>query len=157
MDINLLSFKDGLWVYGSADQHALVDECAALLNWDLHPFDRWLFDSQNWNMYTRRRQVLIASRTDLASAYGKTCEQSARELLIVGYCMSAWKNTRALERKDCPEVRELEFAHVRAKALYKMLKSPVGARRALAHRGTDLGTRLLPNNLSLGNQSNFMN
>ena len=64
MNINLLSFKDGLWVYGSADQHALVGECAALLNWDLHPFDRWLFDSRNWNMYTRRRQDLIALRTE---------------------------------------------------------------------------------------------
>ena len=150
MNINLLSFKDGLWVYGSADQHALVGECAALLNWDLHPFDRWLFDSRNWNMYTRRRQVLIASRTDLAIAYGKACDPLAKELLIVGYCMSAWKDTRALERRDCPEVRAMEAAHVRAKALHKILKPPVGARKALPHRANDSGTRLLLNTLAFG-------
>jgi hypothetical protein len=150
MDINLISFKDGQWIYRNPDQHALVAECVTLLNWDLYPFDRWLFDSQNWNMYTRRRQILIALRTELAMTYGKAHDQSSRELLIVGYCLGAWKNTRALEHKDVPEVREMEFAQVRAKALHKVLTLPVGARKTTPRRGNDSSTRLLLNTLAFG-------
>jgi hypothetical protein len=139
MDINLLSFKEGQWVYRSDDQQDLLGDCAALLNWDLHPFDRWLFDSQNWSMYTRRRQDLIAMRTELAMAYGKTSDQQARDLLIVNYCMQAWKSTRALERRECPEVQELEFANVRAKALHKTLKLSGAARKTLPGRIADSG------------------
>jgi hypothetical protein len=151
MDISLLSFKDGQWVYCSADQHALVDACAALLNWDLYPFDRWLFDSQNWSMYTRRRQDLIALRSELARAYAKASEPSARELLILGYCMNAWKNTRALERRDCPEVREVEHANARAKALLKTLLRPHGAKNTLPARSNNTGPHALLNTLAFGN------
>lgn len=142
MDISLLVYKEGEWVYGSADQHALVGECAALLNWDLHPFDRWLFDSQNWSMYTRRRQELISLRTELAMAYGKATEPSARALLIVGYCMNAWKSTRALERRDCPEIREMEYANRRARALHKTLKPGPSVRKAPHSRSSNLGSHL---------------
>ena len=151
MDINLLSFKEGQWVYQNADQHALVGDCAALLNWDLYPFDRWLFDSQNWSMYTRRRQDLIALRSELAMAYGKTSEQATRELLIVRYCMTAWKSTRALERRDSPEVRDLEFANARAKALLKTLTQTGNARKTRTDRGNDPGVHRLLNTLAFAN------
>ncbi len=141
MDINLLIFKDCQWVYRSSDQLELVADCSALLNWDLYLFDRWLFDSQNWNMYTRRRQDLIALRTDLALAYGKASDQQARELLIVNYCMRAWKSTRALERRECAEVQELEFANVRAKALHKTLKLTGSARKTPPLRSVMLGVQ----------------
>jgi len=134
MDINLLIFKDGQWVYRNADQQSLVDDCAMLLNWDLYQFDRWLFDSKNWSMYTRRRQDLIALRSELAIAYGRACDQSAQELLLVNYCMWAWKSTRALERRECPEVQELEFANVRAKALHKNLRLTGNTRKTLQDR-----------------------
>ncbi len=141
MDINLLSFKEGQWVYRNADQLALVIECAALLDWDIYPFDRWLFDSRNWSMYTRRRQDLIALRTELALAYGKAGDPLARELLILGYCMSAWKHTRALERRDSPEVRAMEMANARAKALHKTLTLSGSNRKAPQSRSQDAGTR----------------
>jgi hypothetical protein len=148
MDINLLTFKDGHWVYRNADQQGLVDDCATLLNWDLYQFDRWLFDSQNWSMYTRRRQDLIALRSELAIAYGRACDPSARELLLVNYCMWAWKSTRALERRECPEVQELEFANVRAKALHKTLKLTSSAKNALQRRIGESGSRLLLNTMA---------
>jgi hypothetical protein len=151
MDIKLLSFKEGQWVYQNADQHALLGDCAVLLHWDLYPFDRWLFDSQNWSMYTRRRQDLIALRSELAMAYGKASDQAARELLIVRYCMTAWKSTRALERRDCPEVRDLEFANARAKALLKSLTQPVHARRTRTVRSNDPGMHRLLNTLAFAN------
>jgi hypothetical protein len=139
MDINLLIFRDGHWVYRSDDQHALLADCAALLGWDLYPFDRWLFDSQNWSMYTRRRQDLIALRTELAVAYAKTSEPAGRELLLVTYCMHAWKSTRALERKAYPEIRELEAANGKAKTLHRTLKLNSSARKALPRRSADAG------------------
>jgi hypothetical protein len=141
MDINLLTFKDGQWVYRNADQQGLVDDCARLLNWDLYQFDRWLFDSQNWSMYTRRRQDLIALRSELAIAYVRACDQLAQELLLVNYCMWAWKSTRALERRECPEVQELEFANVRAKARHKNLRLTSNTRKALQHRVSESGRR----------------
>ena len=150
MDINLLTFKEGQWVYRNTDQQGLVDDCATLLSWDLYQFDRWLFDSKNWRMYTRRRQDLIALRSELAIAYGKACEQSARELLLVNYCMWAWKSTCALERRECPEVRDLELANVRAKAHHKKLMRTSGAKKTLQHRVGEPGSRLLLNNMACG-------
>ena len=141
MDINLLIFKDCQWVYRSGNQHELVGNCAALLGWDLYLFDRWLFDSQNWSMYTRRRQDLIALRTELAMAYGKTSDQQARDLLIVNYCMRAWKSTRALERRESLEVQALECANVRAKALHKTLKLAGSARKTLPLRNVMSGAQ----------------
>jgi hypothetical protein len=150
MDINLLTPKDGQWVYRNADQKRLVEDCAALLNWDLYAFDRWLFDSQNWSMYTRRRQDFIAFRTDLALAYDLASDQSARELLIVTYCLWAWKSTCALERKECPEVQDLERANVRAKALCKILKLTSNARKTLQRRSKATGSQLLLNTMAYG-------
>jgi hypothetical protein len=150
VDINLLIFKDGEWVYRSADQPGLVDECAALLNWDLYAFDRWLFDSQNWSMYTRRRQDLIAVRTELALAYGNASDQTTRELLIVTYCMLAWKSTCALERRECPEVQDLEFANARAKAVYKTLKIASSSRKTLQRRIEISGSRRLLSAMAYG-------
>ena len=141
MDINLLILKDGKWAYRNADQQRLVDDCAVLLNWDIYPFDRWLFDSQNWNMYTRRRQDLIALRTELGIAYGMANDTVTKELLIVNYCMRAWKSTRALERRECAEVQELEFANVRAKALHKTLKLTGSARKTPPLRSVMLGVQ----------------
>jgi hypothetical protein len=150
MDINLLSFKEGQWVYRCAEQHALVGECAALLNWDLYPFDRWLFDSQNWSMYTRRRQDLIALRTELATAYGKACDQTASELLIANFCLGAWKSTRPLERRECPEVRELEYANAKAKALLKTL-TPCGSARKMRYvQSSDPSPMVRLNTLAFG-------
>ena len=148
MDINLLTFKDGQWVYRNSDQHGLVSACAALLNWDLYQFDRWLFDSQNWNMYTRRRQDLIALRSDLATAYVNACDQSARDLLIVNYCSSAWRSTRALERRECPEVQELEFANAKAKVLSKTLKLNSSVRKTLQQRSGGSASQQLLNTIS---------
>jgi hypothetical protein len=150
VDISLLIFKDGQWVYRSTDQLDLVEACATLLNWDLYTFDRWLFDSQNWSMYTRRRQDLIALRGELALAFGKTSDPTSRELLMVNYCLLAWKSTRAMERKDCPEVQELELAHARAKKLYKTLKLTPHARRMQHPLNREPVSRLLRNSMAYG-------
>jgi hypothetical protein len=148
VDISLLIFKDGQWVYRSSDQQDLVQACATLLNWDLYAFDRWLFDSQNWSMYTRRRQDLISLRSELALAFGKAVEPTARELLMVHYCLLAWKSTRALERRECPEVQDLEWAQARAKKLYKTLKLTPHARKMQYPLNQDAGSRLLRNTLA---------
>lgn len=150
MDINLLIFKDCHWVYQTDDQHELVGDCAELLKWDLYLFDRWLFDSQNWNMYTRRRQDLIALRTELAMAYSKASEPSDKDLLIVNYCMRAWKSTRALERRECIEVQELEIANTRAKALYKTLKQASSTRKTLQRRNMDSGSHMVLSSMNYG-------
>ncbi len=150
MDINLLIFVDGQWVYRNTDQHELVDDCATLLNWDLYQFDRWIFDSQNWSMYTRRRQDLITLRSELAMAYGKACDLSARGLLIVNYCMWAWKSTRALERRECPEVQELELANARAKSLCKTLKLTSNTRKTLQDRFGESSSRPQLNTMAWG-------
>ncbi len=150
MDINLLTFKDGQWVYRNTDQQGLVDECTMLLNWDLYQFDCWIFDSQNWSMYTRRRQDLIALRGELAIAYGKACDQSARGLLIANYCIRAWKSTRALERRECPEVQELELANARAKSLCKTLKLTSNTRKTLQDRFGESSARPQLNTMAWG-------
>jgi hypothetical protein len=65
--------------------------------------------------------------------------------------MTAWKSTRALERRDSPEVQELEFANARAKALFKSLTQPGNARRTRTVRSNDPGIHRLLNTLAFAN------
>lgn len=151
MDFNLLTHKEGHWVYRTADEQLLVNECAVLLNWDLFQFDRWLFDSNNWSMYTRRRQRLMAMRSELSMACaGKAADKHARELLIVSYCMQAWKCTSFLQRRDLAVVRELGCACARAKAIHKTLKLQSSLRKMRSQRSMDASARLLLNTMAVG-------
>jgi hypothetical protein len=69
---------------------------------------------------------------------------------MVHYCLLAWKSTRALERRECPEVQDLEWAQARAKKLYKTLKLTPHARKMQYPLNRDAGSRLLRNTLAYG-------
>lgn len=70
--------------------------------------------------------------------------------MIVTFCMWSWKSTRAIERKECPEVRDLERANGRAKVLYKTLKLTPHARKLHHHLSWEPATRKQLSTLAYG-------
>jgi len=156
VDINFLIVKEGAWSYQVGDQQVLLADCRALLHWDLFHFDCWLFDNNKWTMYTRRRQHLIALRTELATDWKcKANDFAARNLLITNFCMDAWEKTRSQEFRGIPEVQELEDAYRNAKALRRKPASKLQSRKVAPSTIRISSTRLIPQELIPGNNRVF--
>ena len=156
MELNFLTHKDGVWSYATNDQQVLLADAMALLNWDLHRFDCWLFDSDKWSMYTRRRQYLIELRTGLASAWRNNANDfSARELLILDFCLEVWERTRSESLRGLPEVQAMEGACRKAKTLRRALQLKSRILNCGQFKLQGSSARLMPHVLRLGASSPY--
>lgn len=157
MDINFLTLADGVWTYQDKDQPLLLADCQTLLKWDLSRFDRWLFDSNNWSMYTRRRQSLIALRTGLVAAWRCNANSFAtRDLLIADFCVQVWAKSRSQEFRDVPEIQEMRCAYRIAKTVRLRLLSKVQSQTVLQPKKPNPNIRLMPHALMLGNNNTYV-
>jgi len=116
MDVALLVLRAGVWTYRLEGQEQLVERCLTLLGWDLYRYDCWLFESNEWRMYTRRRVQLIEKRIDLAAQWVKSADLAASvEPMLADFCIEAWKTTRTPTLRLVPEVLDLADAYQKAK------------------------------------------
>jgi hypothetical protein len=116
MNLTLLQQSGGQWVYRSPEQMELARLCLNLLHWDLHAFDCWVFDDNNWSMYTRQRQRLIALRGDLSIAHAQLGDDcGALERLLCTHCINVYKTTRSSKVADHPVLEALVCAYPVAK------------------------------------------
>lgn len=151
VDINYMAYKDGVWRYRANEQLLLVADCRALLDWDIFKFDCWLLDSNGWGMYTLRRCQLIELRTSLVNAWkSKANDFVARNLLIMNFCLSAWKKTRTPELRGQTEVLSLESVYRKAKVIRRRLGGKAHSKKQVRD------ARLMPHAIMLGwNQLEF--
>jgi hypothetical protein len=145
VELDFLTYKEGAWSYRSSIQQVLLGDCMSLLNWNMYHFDCWLFDSDKWSMYTRRRQLLIDLRTELASKWEqKANDFAARELLILDFCMQVWAKTRSQEFREVPEIKDMECAYRKAKALRRKLQSKATNLNSVKRKRISPNSRLMP-------------
>ena len=145
VELDFLTYKEGVWSYRSKVQQVLLGDCMSLLNWNMYHFDCWLFDSDKWSMYTRRRQFLIDLRTDLAAEWEKKANDfAARELLILNFCVQVWIKTRSQEFREVPEIKDMERAYHKAKTLRRKLQLKATNLNSVQRKRTSASTRLMP-------------
>lgn len=116
-----MQYKDGAWVYPCPFQSEIVDTARRILAWDLHAFDRWLYDGSEWSSFTCVRRRLIELRSMLASKHLETKDQIARELLVIEHCVASWRVASAGRRAHhevAPELLETQSCAKLARKLH---------------------------------------
>ena len=129
MNFRLLHPHEGQWLYDSPDQERVAQCTQELLGWDLRAFDRWIYDSSHWTMYTRERQRLIALRDDLVvcSTRHFAAEEPIHRCLIL-HCIQCWRLVRSSKTIPHPLLVALTQACTHAQALAARHNIPVKLR-----------------------------
>lgn len=114
--------EDGIWIYPCPFQQSIVESAQRVLAWDLHAFDRWLFDGSQWSKYTCVRRRLIELRSVLATQHPKATQQIAGDFLVIQHCLGSWQIARAGIRANCQIGQVLRDAQMCSKTARKLLR-----------------------------------